>query len=258
MSLWPNWGEQKLYALLFGAVLGLLVIFLASESVYSIRQNAAFLSPVGSDRTITVDGSASVTVAPDVATIWFGVETEKETIQEAQEQNTIDTNDLLETIKSVGIPEEDIQTANYSVYEDTYWSSSTREEVSDGWIVSQRIEVTVRDLELISDVVSLAGSEGVTSLNGPNLTIEDITVYTEEARQEAIEEARTRADEIADALGLRVKTVVAYDEYSSGDDYYGYAEASIYGYGGYADSAVIESGTEEVSLNVTIAYRLGK
>lgn len=256
MNFWPNWNEQKFYAITLGLFMIILIIFVGSQTINSVRSGMMLGDPDPSERTIFVEGEATVIAAPDIATITLGVESSAETVALAQAENTTTTNALLVAVKAAGIPDDDIQTQNYNVYEDEEWNPETFEWNTNGWIVSQSIEVTVRNTDLVAAVIVAGGDNGATNIYGPQFSIDDTGAYLEEARTEAITDARKKAQEIADALDLDLGEIVDYSEWiSGGDDYrtFSYGE----GMGGVAEEAVsIEEGTEEINMSVTVTYQL--
>ncbi|MFH1632090.1 MAG: SIMPL domain-containing protein [bacterium] len=254
MNFWPNWYEHKFFTLTFGLLMTLLVILVGSQAYNSLRVGALLGDPDPTERTISVDGESSMAVSPDIATITLGVESEAETVSEAQTKNTETTNAILSAVKALGISDNDVQTSYYNVYENEEWDPATGDWESMGWIVSQSIEVTVRDTSMVGSILTVGGDNGATSIYGPDFRVDDTGDYLQEARAEAIADARKNAEAIADALGLHLGEVVDYYEWiSSGDDYryFSYGE----GMGGAIEPA-IEQGTEEISMEVTVTYTL--
>ncbi|MFH1767517.1 MAG: SIMPL domain-containing protein [Patescibacteria group bacterium] len=206
---------------------------------------------------ITVEGEGSASVAPDTASLSFGVETSEETVAKAQEKNTETVNALLADIRDLNIDDEDIKTSSYDVYEDQIWDPDTREYVTKGWIVSQWLDVTIRDTSIAPKVVALASEHEITNVSSLNFYKDDATESKQEARDEAITSAKRQAESIAESLGVEIFAVVDYYEWSNDPMPY-YADRAM-GYGGTAEAAIapeLQPGTEEVNISVSITYEL--
>ena len=260
MNFLPSGRALKLFSTLIAVLLLALIAFVGSEAINSIREGDLIGDPEPTENLITVNGEAKVSAAPDIAIVTMGIESKAETVGEAQENNTELMNELIKAVKKLSIDEEDIKTKNYNVYENKSWNPETRVQDSLGWIVSQSIEVKVRDTDAVASVLSLAGDKGVTNISGPNFTIDDTGIYLDQAREKAIENARKNAEAIAKALDLKLAEIVNYNEWFTSDNEMPYY---AYGMGGAITedakiAPTIQAGTEEMELNVNVTYRLSK
>lgn len=252
-DFWPNLRENPLYFIVILIILTLLGVFLVSGVYKNLEQATAYDQPDPIERSIVVDGSATVEITPDIATISGSVTSKSDTVENAQTDNSDTINAISAALREIGIADEDIQTASYSAYEDRVYDYDKGEYNTVGWIVYQNLTIKVRDIEKAGEVLDLLGSNGATGIYGPDFSIDDPEVYTMQAREEAIEEANRQAEAIADGLGIRLGDVLGYIEWSGGgyyyDDYYGYG-------GGFAESEALEIGSEEVTMNVSITFEL--
>ncbi|MFH1712376.1 MAG: SIMPL domain-containing protein [Patescibacteria group bacterium] len=255
IHLWPSWQRRPVFAVLLAVLLFLLIGFVGVKSYFTIIQSMQIDEPLPSEKLISVEGVGRVNVVPDMATVTVGVESSGETVELAQTENSNVNNQLLASIKGLGIADDDIQTSSYNVYEDEYWDPMTGEMMSSGWIVSQNVTVTVRDIELVSGLLEIAGRGGSTSVYGLDYKVEDKSSFKKQARAAAIADAASHAEQIASSLDVEIEEVTGYSEWLQSDDYYPiYYADSAEGLGGSAPK--IEEGTEEIALNVTITYRL--
>jgi uncharacterized protein YggE len=214
---------------------------------------------------ITVQGSGKASAVPDIAQITFGVTQTATTVAEAQSAATKQTNAALDAVKGMGIAEKDIKTTSYNIspqysYPRPCYNSICPADTDIpkviGYQVSQSIQLTVRDLEKVGDLLATLGKLNVQNLYGPNFTLEDPTAPQNEARAEAIMEARMQAKQLAKDLGVRLGKIVNFNE---GGNYPMYAMA--YGKGG--DVAMspeaapqVPTGENEYTSNVTITYEI--
>lgn len=215
---------------------------------------------------ITVEGIGKVTAIPDIAQVTFSVNEEAETAADAQNSAAEKINEALDVLKSeLGIEERDIKTTYYYVspkysYPRPCYSGFCPEiqyeQTVVGYTASQSIEVKIRDTAKVGEVLTALGQAGIENLSGPTFTIDDPEALKAEAREQAIEQARTKAKELAKDLNVRIVRVTGFWENSGG--YYPYYEK---GFGGadVAQSAVVPElpvGESEVQVMVSVSYEI--
>lgn len=258
MSFWPSWNEEKPFAIGLLALIGFSVIFLWFKTDYVLRQSARLDKPEPTEYTISVEGYAKVSGKPDIATITLGVETKADTVADAQKKNSETMNVIMAKVKALGIAEDDLQTQNYSVYENLIWNGDKQVNESKGWAVNQQLVVKVRDTSKISTVLETAGQNGITNIYGPNFTMDDPNKLKDTAREKAIADAMKKAAEMQKQLGVRFTDVVGYTEWTDSGSYpsytYGYEKGGMGG-GAAPDIAV---GSVEVILHTSVIFRISE
>lgn len=203
---------------LFAVLLALLFIALtAFVSVLTAKGIAEFQqvghAPRAQD-TFTIDGEGKVTGTPDLARVDIGLYTEGDDVPSAQNANTQKVNAMLAALKDLGIDQADIQTSNYTITPRYQYNEGAQTVI--GYAVSQNLSAKVRDLSKIGTVLSRVGSLGANQVNGVTFTVDDPTSLEQAARKKALEDAHKKADELADALGVKIVRVVTFSE-SSGN-----------------------------------------
>ena len=166
-----------------------------------------------SGHTITVPGTGTVQVEPDTATVNLGVQATEPTGAEAMEQVNADATAVTEALVAAGIAEEDIQTSGLSLYSMTGDDGST----VTGYNASLSINVTIRDIEAVGstiDVAQQAGGDGFT-IGGVSFSFADPESVLEQARIDALANARAKAEQYAAAAGVELGGVVSIVEGAS-------------------------------------------
>ena len=256
-SFWPSWEDNKPFAIGLLALIGFSVIFLWIKTDYTLRQSARLDKPVPFEHTFSVEGYAKVSGKPDIATLTLGVETKADTVANAQKKNSETMNVIMAKIKALGIAEDDLQTQNYSVYENLIWDSSRQKTESAGWIVNQQLVVKVRDTSKISVVLETAGQNGITNIYGPNFTIDDPNKLKDLAREKAVADAMKKAAELQKQLGVRFSDVIGYSEWTDSGSYpYASYEKGGMGMGGGAPD--IAAGSIDVILRTSVTFKLAE
>jgi uncharacterized protein YggE len=176
-------------------------------------------------QTITVVGQGSVRVQPDIAQVSIGVETSSETAAEAVKENETQMEAILAALKEAGIAEKDIQTMNYSVYFERNPEPMPRAvgtesgQVTPQYRVSNMVNVTIRDLEKVGDVLDAVIEAGANNIWGVSFSLDDPKSAQADARTEAITDAAARAEALAGLSGVKLGPVMAISEVISGGSY---------------------------------------
>ena len=229
--------------------LGALVVALATLAV---RPGPAVGAPStdGSPapRTITVSATGSVTLVPDVARVSVGVTVTRPTVKEARDTAAKSMNAIIASLKALGIDEKDMQTSSIDL-SPQYSDSSTPRVI--GYRMSEQLQITVRDLDKAGDVVDTATANGATDVNGLWFEVGDPNKATDQARANAITQARTSAQAMASAAGVSLGAVVSISESSTSypGPYYG---------GAMKDTAAtpVQPGTQDVQATVTVIFEI--
>lgn len=240
-------------------LVGILLVYLIVLFGTMIRNNMQKHYFIGRadrpERTITISSQGKVTAKPDIAVTTMGMMTEAKTVAEAQKQNTDVMNKLVAKLKELGVVEKDIQTTYYNIYPQYDWNGG-RQSLR-GYQVQQSVTVKIRNLDKANQILALAGEVGTNNVSGLQFTIDDPDVYKAQAREKALEKVAEKASVLSKALGVRLASIVSYNEYSDADNIYPYRGMSeAMGVGGSAPLPTIESGSLEVVLNVDVVFEI--
>jgi uncharacterized protein len=216
--------------------------------------------------TVTVVGEGSVSIDPDIANTTIGVEVVEPTVQEAVSQAREMMDAVIAALQEAGVAEEDLQTSGFNIWAERNYGGPMPME-SEGtndnaeqvrYHVSNNVQVTVRDLENIEGVLDAAIQAGANNIYGVNFSLSDPTVIESDARAEAVENARTKAEELAGLTGTEVGGVVSISEVvGQGGGYFGgnFAQASRDGLGG-GGAGPIAPGQLKMTMQLQITYEL--
>lgn len=215
----------------------------------------------GYQNTITVSGEAEIFAVPDTATINFTVNEEADTLADAQIAVTETMNAILDALADEDIGEADIKTQNYSSNPRYEYNRETGERTLAGYNVQHNVLVKVRDIENVGDVVALLGSYDIDNMYGPSFTIDDPEQLQQDARAEAIDDARDEAKRLAKELDVRLGKLISFDEG-------GYAPFMMKAESGVAMMAMdadfaeemavpeLPTGEQSITANVTLTYKI--
>jgi uncharacterized protein YggE len=197
---------------------------------------------------------------PDVAHITFSVITQNGDLAKLQQQNTERANRAIEFVKSKGVDAKDIKTQSYTIEPRYEYRPCTIGPCPPpaivGYSVTQTVSVKIRDFTIIGDILAGVVERGANSVSGPFFNVDDPTELQNQARREAIEKAKKRAEAVAEAGGFRLGKLLSIE-----DSYY-----PIYGYealgkGGAGEAVrasvpmpTVEPGSQEITVTVILRY----
>ncbi len=217
--------------------------------------------------SISVSGKGEVVAMPDIATFSFSVTEESPVVATAQADATKKMNDILAFLKKNGVEDKDIKTTNYTIsprYEyagDRYGQYGTGKRTLVAYVVSQSVEVKVRDIAEAGTLLSGIGEFGANDVSGLSFSVDAYDALVKEAREKAIAEARENAEKLARDLGVDLVRVISYyDQGPMYPMYYAKSAMSEAGYGMGGDmmqaAPQLPGGENKIISNVNVTYEI--
>ncbi len=216
---------------------------------------------------VTVNGEGRISYQPDIATITLGVQIDKAaSAEEALKLLDEKMKNITAAIKTVGIADEDVKTKNFSL-SPQYEFKDGSSKVS-GYGANQQLEIKVEEVDknsgIVGRVVAAANGAGVNQILGVVFDVSSLNDLKQQARIKAIEDARSKADALAKAAGIKkLKKVIGwYENIVQSPDI-----QSDYGYGGMANeksvlnsrstiAPSVPSGNQEIIINIGVNYQV--
>jgi uncharacterized protein YggE len=163
------------------------------------------------EKLVTVTGEATVAVAPDAAVIRIGVTSQDKTAREASEANAKQMTAVLAAIKDTGIADRDIQTSRLSL-QPQYDANKSGNARLTGFQASNQVTVRIRDIDKLATVLDRAIASGANEMSGIEFVISEQSKMLDQARDDAIADARRKAELYAKAAAARIGNVVSISE----------------------------------------------
>jgi uncharacterized protein len=205
--------------------------------------------------TIVVTGIGTVTATPDQATVSVGVSITGDDLTEAQAEATRVATGILDVARDNSIPEDDVQTVNYSVNVYDEYDDDGNRTGDRTFEVVNVFAVTFADLDATGAILAQLVDAGANTVYGISFGLADPTTATAQARTAAAEDARARAEAYAAGLGVEIGGVLSVYESSAPQpvarevDYAAdAAEQSV------AAPVPVAAGTTEVTVQVEVAF----
>ncbi|MBQ4891508.1 oxidative stress defense protein [Shewanella sp. MMG014] len=176
---------------------------------------AALLFGIGSQSAIAANydfphletvGISQVQVAPDMAEISVQVSLTKSTAKEAKSAVDEAVVKFIARLKEAGVSTDDIQSANLQIQPQYHYPSKQPRELT-GYHASRQLTVTVMKLNQLNDILDSALEEGINRVQNIALKSSDETKAIEQARQAAINDAKQKAQSLAQGFDRKLDGV---------------------------------------------------
>jgi len=265
--------------IIIGALAIALAVYVAALAVNAIKSNAYIGRDITRQGSINVSGQGEVYKKPDLAVMNFSVVSFAKTVADAMADNTEKMDAIIDVTKSLGVGEKDLQTTNFNINprydyvksatpllptteiavdEEYYYPSGKR--VLSGYDITQTLTVKIREenMEKIGTIINEIVASGANQVGSLQFTLDDPDAAQAEAREKAIEDAKTKAQELAKQLGVKIVRITGYSEggyYPSVQLNYA-AKDMATGMGGGESAPAIQTGESKITVSVNISYEI--
>src|SRR5467141_1946761 len=184
---------------------------LAAAALAAALLTAPALAQVIPPAAISVTGEATVSVPPDLAEIDGGVTSEAKTAREASEANNAAMGKVLQALKGAGIEEKDVQTSRLSLQPQSAPNRSGPSAIA-GYRASNRVTIRLRDVTKVASIIDTLVGAGANDIGGINFTVSQASKLLDDAREQAIADARRKAEIYAKAAGVTLGATLSISE----------------------------------------------
>jgi len=237
------------------AIISGVILIVALSAIFMFK-------PASSQNTLSVEGIATVKAMPDEIGVYLNIETKGETSSEAKDANSEILEKLVSALENQGFERSEIVTENYNIYPDYSWVNDKR--IDNGFIATHSLKVIVNseETEKLGGIVDAGvdAGAGISYINF-ELSQESQNKYKAEAMKTAAQDAKVKAESVAEGFGKKVGKLVSV----SVNDF-GYYPWNVYSAtsmdvredAGLAKEAVtnIQPGEREVTARVSAVYKI--
>jgi uncharacterized protein YggE len=260
-------------------ILAIILSLYYAVKIFSEIKKDSLLGESATPATISFSGHGEVTAVPDIANVYFNISKDAKTAKDAQDGVAVIEKKALDFLKTKNVADKDIQTANASFYPKYEYQNAicpqpaslpstgnigngtlycpSGKQVAVGYTASESITVKVRNTDDVGAIMQGLGATGVSDLSGPNFAIDNEDALKIQARKNAIDDAKTKAETLAQDLGVTLGKITSFSD-SSGGYPLMYATSAM-----MKDSAavtpapaVLPKGENTISSDVTITYEI--
>ena len=234
------------------ALVGLLVVI--GILAYNLKGNTNI-----NEKVVSVTGQSSTTIAPDKAEVYIRILTQGKTASEVEDENSRINNNVIESLKDMGVSSKDIETTQYNLNPDYKYDQGESKIV--GYSLYNQIKVSTTELDRVGRIIDKSISNGANGVDQVSfvLTKEKEEQIKKEVLAKAASEAKSKALAIADGLGAKLGDLVSVSESNFYYPPFIYAEAAIKSdieRVGSASSVQINPKNLEISATVTASYKI--
>lgn len=233
-----------------------MVIFIGAQAYNTVKSSEYIGKDIITNNTILIDATGEAFGKPDVAQVNVSVVKKAYTVLEAQKAHAESMNKVIQYLKESGIEEKDIKTTNYNIYPQ-YDYLKNQGSVFRGYEITQTLQVKIRNLDKVGEILGGVTNAGANQVGGVNFVIDDEDALVAEARKQAIEKAKSKADQLAEDLDVKIVRLVSFSESNGASPYYKNYEA--YGLGGEiasAPSPELPAGENQINVTVYLTYEI--
>ncbi len=166
-------------------------------------------------RNLSVAGSGTAYLVPDIAYIYLGVHTELPSASEAVAQNNAQTERMIKALTDFGVDSKDIRTTNFSIYPFDKYDPVTGVSTGEKYYsVDNTVYVTVRDLSRLGDLLDTVVGAGANTVNSIQFDVADKDSALKQARADALADAKAKAEELSAVAGVslgEIQTITFID-----------------------------------------------
>jgi len=199
---------------------------------------------------ISVSGEATVSVPPDLALVEGGVTSEAKTAREASDANNAAMGKVLQALKGAGIEAKDVQTSRLSLQPQSAPNRSGPPAIV-GYRASNRVTIRVRDVTKVANVIDTLVAAGANDIGGINFMVSQASKLLDEAREQAVADARRKAEIYAKAAGVTLGAPLSISEEGSPGPMPFRKMA-----GGMAAAAPVAQGEETLQVTVSVSWAI--
>ena len=233
-------------------ILAALVLLLSMAAHESTASAAEDRMP-----TLSVSGEGIVEAAPDRATISIGVVTQDRDASKAQSENARAAQGIIGSITKLGVERRNIHTSDYNFRPNYRQDDGHRHEMI-GYVVSNTVNVTVDDLDLVGKIIDAALANGANNINSLEFGFKNQKALQDQALTAAIKDARRKAELAASELGVRIVGVQDVNINGGGYGMYRNAKMMPMMEASMDAATPIEAGTVACSASVHVTFILSK
>ena len=207
--------------------------------------------------TLTVHGTGIVSMAPDQASIGFGVSRSSKDIAEAQTYVNDTLGRIIEELKGMGVQEKDIQTNAINIYRDYDYEPSTPGDIA--YVVENSVTLMISDIDHAGQYIDAVFEAGANTFSGISFGASDSSAEKTRALELAVADARGKAETLAEAAGMRLGAIRSMNDSVGDSGYYGDMSNGLYAAKEAASDSfanLVFAADLQVSASVTVEYEL--
>lgn len=180
--------------------------------------------------TITVSETVERETMPDEVYVYMDIKTRAEAATDAKDENAQISDAVLNALYNYGVEEDNIETSSYYLSEETKWDKYKNEYIVTGYTLTHTLKITTADIDIVGEIIDTAVDAGATEVNSVQFSLSRSreSEIKGEVLALAAQKAKTKAENIVDAIDVDLGEVVSISESSYYNPYPWYARSMGY------------------------------
>jgi len=233
--------------------LALGLVIPATVLVAAVRPGFAQTLPTPGPQSvgsgISVLGSGIVTATPDTAHITLGVEVTDASLANGQAEAARRMDAIVGQLKAAGIAESDIKTTSYNVNPQYDQNQSLR-----GYQIQNLVDVKTTDVAGLGALLDTVVSAGATRIYGIRFEASNVDDLKAQARDQAMQNARSKAEQLARDAGVGLGRVISIEESDPGTTPVARQQFGVAPAAAAAPSTPIQAGELQIQTQVRVIW----
>lgn len=234
-------------------ILTTMFLLVMITSLYACEdKDTIILQTAPQPNVMRVVGSSSVSVKPNIAIAQIGVQTISSELDPALMENNKKVDAIISALHQQGVADKDIKTISFNIYPLRDYKNNDPNRIV-GYQVDNMLSVTFRKIDSIGKGLQSAMNAGANNVVGIYFSVSDAESLKNEARAKAIQDAKTKAESMAQSAGINLGKIISINEVSASvpiTPKYDYIRSSP------ESSVPIQPGELEITVQVEIVYEL--
>lgn len=213
------------------------------------------MAPISDQPHISVRGSGVVSAKPDMVNLQVGVQIQNASLDSAQAEASNKAEAVVNQLKAAGIAEKDIATSQFNVEPVMNYRDNQPPEVT-GFRVTNVMSVKIRDISKAGKLIDDLVKSGANTVYGLNFSFSDPTAVMKQAREQAMTEARAKAEQLASLGGVALGAPISIEDGGANvppvvmEATRGAVDSSM------AGAPPINPGQQEIRVEVNVVYAI--
>jgi len=204
---------------------------------------------------IQVSATGTTNMNPDMATVSAGVVTQGKTAREAMFGNATKMTRVFEELEAAGIEKKHITTSQLSLKPKYNYQNRQAPKI-DGYEARNTVSAKTYNLDDVGAMLDALVKAGVNNINGVQFSIKDSKAAKDKAREDAIREAREKAESMASAAGVKLGKLKSLSE--SGGNFRPQPVAYALEARSAGASTPVAAGEQAISVTVNMSYDIAE
>lgn len=247
--------EEKNNMITIALVIGFIVV----SMLYAFKSAPDITVADQAQReTITVSETVEQETMPDEASVYMDIKTRAAAAADAKDENAEISDAVLNALYSYGVEEDNIETSSYYLSEETKWDKDTEEYITTGYVLTHTLKITTADIDNVGEIIDTAVDAGATEVNSVQFSLSRSkeSEIKGDVLALAAEKAKTKAENIVDAIDVDLGELVSISESSYYNPYPWYARSAGYDMMEVAEEASYKTSISPQELTVTATVTL--